>query len=254
MISNLAYAQKSSSLEAAKVRPLHQITGIVGDSTNSPIKGVTINLSSGADSLVTTTNDDGIFIFENVKSSIFKLTINAIGYENTFRKYYYNDSQKSIVLDPININVKALTLHEVKIDGRPSIVYKTDTVEYKASDYISPQNASVAELLKSMEGMEVGDDGSLRFQGQQVKKAKLNGKEFGGGDVAQAINNLPADIIEKVQIIDDYGDLATRTGVKNGESTKTLNLTTLRDKSVGNYGRITGSYGTDDRYNIDKGN
>jgi len=191
------------------------------------------------DTVRSATNADGIFVLKDVKSAVFVLTITSLGYQTSTRKYLQNDALKKLVLDPIILKSQANVLAEVKINGKPSIVYKTDTVEYKASDYKVRENATVDELLKKMEGMEVGSDGTLTHQGQQVTKARLNGKDYAGGNVAQAIQNLPADIVEKVQIVDDYGDEAARTGVKDGPPQKVLNITTKADRSVGNVGRIT---------------
>ncbi|HWZ34721.1 MAG TPA: carboxypeptidase regulatory-like domain-containing protein, partial [Mucilaginibacter sp.] len=226
-----------------------EVSGIVKDETGQTIIGAFVTLKSKADTLRTATNEDGIFIFKNVKYNIFNVTAESIGSQTVVKKYTYSDITLKVVLDPIVLKAKTNELNEVKINGTPSIVYKTDTVEYRASDYKVRENATLDELLKKMEGMEVGSDGTLTHQGQQVVRAKLNGKEFAGGSVAQAIQNLPADIIEKVQIVDDYGDMAARTGVKDGDPQKVLNVTTKADRSVGTTGRVIGQAGNDDRYN-----
>ena len=228
--------------------PSREVSGIVKDETGATVPGATVKLVSKKDTVAMATNDDGIFIFKNVKEATFVLTISELGYTTTVRKYLNNDAAKRVVLDPIVLKSKSNMLKEVKINGTPSITYKTDTVEYKASDYKVRENATLDELLKKMEGMEVGSDGTLTHQGQQVMKARLNGKDYAGGDVAQAIQNLPADIVDKVQIIDDYGDQAGITGIKDGDPTKVLNITTRADRSVGNMARVTASDGTDDRY------
>ena len=191
--------------------PFREVSGIVKDANAQTVTGATIMLVSKKDTLKTATNDDGIFIFKNVKMAVFVVTIKSIGYSTTVRRYLNNDAAKRIVLDPIILKNETNMLKEVKINGAPTITYKTDTVEYRASDYKVRENATVDELLKKMEGMEVGSDGSLTHQGQQVKKARVNGKDFAGGDVAQAIQTLPADIVDKIQIVDDYGDQAGRT-------------------------------------------
>lgn len=228
--------------------PLREVSGIVKDNTDKAISGVTITLTSTNDTLKTTTNEDGIFILKNVRQATFVITVSSIGYLTSTRKYLNNDIAKKIVLDPIILGTKTTELAEVKVNGTPSIVYKTDTVEYKASDYKVRENATLDELLKKMEGMEVGPDGTLVHQGQQVTRAKLNGKDYAGGSVAQAIKNLPAEIIEKVQIVDDYGDQAGRTGIKDGDPTKVLNVTTKKNRSVGNILRLTAGAGNDGRY------
>ncbi|RZA01873.1 MAG: hypothetical protein EOP47_09065 [Sphingobacteriaceae bacterium] len=104
--------------------------------------------------------------------------------------------------------------------------YKSDPNEYIADNHSVRANATVDDILKKIEGVEVSPDGSIAFQGQPVTGAKLNGKDFAGGDVAAAVKNLPADIVEKLQFIDDYGDQAARTGVRDGNPAKILNITT----------------------------
>jgi hypothetical protein len=116
---------------------------------------------------------------------------------------------------------------EITIDNKPTVIYKTDTIEYIAMDYAIRENAKVDEILKKAEGFEVDLNGGITFNGKNVTKARLNGKDYMGGDVAQAVQSLPADIIERLQVVDDYGDQAGRTGIRSGEPEKVLNLTTL---------------------------
>jgi uncharacterized membrane protein YgcG len=228
--------------------PLREVSGIVKDTTDETVIGATVKLKTATDSVSTTTNADGIFVFKNVKSATFVITITSVGYAPIVKRMLNNDAVPRLVLDPFILQAQKNMLAEVVINGTPSITYKTDTVEYRASDYKVRENATVDELLKKMEGMEVGTDGSVTHQGQQVTRARLNGKDYSGGDVANAIQNLPADIVEKIQIVDDYGDQAARTGIKNGDPQKVLNITTRADRSVGNLARISGGAGNNGRY------
>ncbi|MES2827993.1 MAG: outer membrane beta-barrel protein [Bacteroidota bacterium] len=229
--------------------PTREISGIVKDSTDLGVIGATVSLTSDKDTLKTSTNNDGVFIFKNVKSATYTILIQSIGYRSSPpMRFKQNDTSPRIVMDPIILKDESNTLNTVVINGTPSITYKTDTVEYKASDYVVRKNATVDELLKKMEGMEVGADGTLVHQGQSVTKAKVNGKDFIGGDLANAIKNLPAEIVDKIQIVDDYGDQAARTGVKDGDPSKILNITTRTDKSVGNMLNLNAAAGNDDRY------
>jgi hypothetical protein len=228
--------------------PVREISGIVKDSLDLGLPGVTVRLTSDKDTLVVGTNPDGIFVFKNVKSATYTLSLSMMSYKPLVGKYKQNDAIPRIVMDPIILKSSENTLNTVVINGAPAITYKTDTVEYKASDYIVRKNATVDELLKKMEGMEVSTDGSLTHNGESVTKAKLNGKEYLGGDLANAIKNLPAEIVDKIQIVDDYGDQAARTGIKDGNPEKILNITTRTDKSVGNLVRLNGAAGNNERY------
>ncbi|MBB6131482.1 TonB-dependent receptor [Mucilaginibacter lappiensis] len=241
--------QQTSVKTSASIPLSHQVSGFVQDSTGTAIFGATVKLKSAKDSILTTTDKEGVFIFNNVKMAEFVVTISEIGYTSTVRKYLNNDQTRKIVLEPITLRDQFYQLKQVTVNGKPTIVYKTDTVEYRASDYKVAAYATVDELLKKMEGIEVGRDGSLTHQGESVTRAKLNGREFGGGNVAQAIQNLPASIVDKIQIVDDYGDQAARTGIKDGNPTKTLNITTRADKSIGTIVGIVSQEGNNGRYN-----
>jgi len=242
-------AQDRPKAETPPPLPTREISGIVKDSTDLGVIGATVSLTSAKDTVKTSTNSDGIFIFKNIKSATYTIVVQSIGYASTPpMRFKQNDVTPRIVMDPIILKEQKNTLNEVVINGTPSITYKTDTVEYKASDYVVRKNATIDELLKKMEGMEVGSDGTLVHNGESVVKAKVNGKDFLGGDIANAIKNLPAEIVDKIQIVDDYGDQAARTGVKDGDPSKILNITTRTDKSVGNMLRLNSSAGNKDRF------
>jgi hypothetical protein len=241
--------QPQAPVAVAPALASRDVSGVIKDEHGETVIGASVVLKSAKDTISVGTNEDGVFIFKGVKSNTFNVTVNNLGSLPFVQKYAFSDTKKNVVLDPITLKTNAKELATVTINGTPSVVYKTDTVEYRASDYKVRENATVDELLKKMEGMEVGTDGSLTHQGQEVVRAKLNGKEYSGGSVAQAIQNLPADIVEKIQIVDDYGDQAARTGVKEGDPSKILNITTKADRSVGTTARITSQYGSAGRYN-----
>ncbi len=236
----------------AQIKPaaiaLRQVSGIVTDSADNAIIGASVTLSSKTDTLKTTTNEEGLFFFTNVKAWEFTLSVNAIGYRGFVKIGKYNDASPRLTLDPVVLRSSDQVLKEVVIRTGPSIIYKVDTVEYRASDYVVREGANIAELLNKMDGMIVDSDGSLIYNGNKVDKAKLNGREFLAGDVPTVTKNLPAEIVEKVQIIDDYGDQAARTGVKDGDPKKLLNITTKADRSIGHFARVNGGAGNDERY------
>lgn len=229
--------------------PFRTVTGIVQDSSGKPIEGATIKLKTTKDSLITNTVDKGKFTFKNVTTANFVLTVTHIGFQIYSRKMLNDEHTRSLQLDPIVLSMQSNMLGEVIVNGAPSINYKTDTVEYRARDYKVRPNVTVDEVLKKMEGFEVGTDGSVTHQGKPLTKVRLNGKDYVGGDLAQAIKNLPADIVDKIQVVDDYGEQAKRTGIKEGDPQKVLNITTRADRSVGNIARINGGVGNNNRNN-----
>ncbi|HCN83781.1 MAG TPA: hypothetical protein DIT07_09190 [Sphingobacteriaceae bacterium] len=174
--------------------------------------------------------------------------MSSLGYRNFVKIGKYYDATAVLIMDPVILKASDQMLKEVVIKGSPSITYKTDTVEYQASDYVVREGATVGDLLNKMEGMIVEYDGSLTYNGTRVDKARINGKDFISGDVSTVTKNLPADIVEKAQIVDDYGDEAARTGIKDGAPSKVLNLTTKASRSLGYFGTVGGGVGNDARY------
>jgi hypothetical protein len=110
-------------------------------------------------------------------------------------------------------------------------------------------NDNVETLLKKLPVVEVDKSGNVTAQGKQVSTVKVNGKEFFGGDVLTATRELNADMVDRIQVIDDYGDQAAFTGIKDGEASKTLNIDLKKDKNKGYFGNITAGAGTEERYN-----
>lgn len=247
-----AFVLNASAQTPANTRPaaleFRDVSGIVKDEKDDPVSGAVVLLKSPLDSVYTTTNANGIFIFKQIRRAGFYITVSGQGIPTTTKLYRNNDLTKQIVLDPFELKPpKAIELDEVMINGKPTIIYKQDTVEYKASDYKVREGDTLDELLKKMEGFE-NRGGQLYYNGQEIKNARLNGKDFLGGSVAQAITTLPADIIEKAQVVDDYGEQAAKTGIRNTEPTKTLNVTTKPDRSIGTIVQTEGRGGNNDRY------
>ncbi|MXV49889.1 outer membrane beta-barrel protein [Pedobacter sp. HMF7647] len=226
------------------------VSGIVRDSTGNSVIAATVKLTSPSDSLFTRSNADGEFSFSNVKSSQFTVSISSLGFRTLNKRFLYNNGTEKLTLDPIVLKTETNMLKEVVVKGAPSVVMKEDTVEYKASDYTLHDNAVTEDLLKKLPGVEVDKDGNVTAQGKSVTKVRVNGKDFFGGDVKTATQNLPADLIEKIQIVDDYGDQANLTGSKTGDPDKVLNIQIRPDKNKGYFANATAGLGNEDRYQL----
>ena len=225
-----------------------QVSGSVADSTGNNISAASVRLVSAKDTLAASTGEKGEFVFSNVKSSDFKVTITRLGFEIFSRSYKFEEGVSAITLPPITLKFESQLLNEVVISGAPKVTIKEDTVEYKASDYKLRENALTEDLLKKLPGVEVDKDGNVSAQGKSVTKVRVNGKDFFGGDVKTATQQLPADMIDKIQIVDDYGDQANLTGIKNGDPEKILNIEIRPDKNKGYMARGTVGGGNKERY------
>jgi len=132
---------------------------------------------------------------------------------------------------------------------RPPVEINNDTLEFNTENFKTQPNAVVEDMLKKMPGITIDADGTVKVNGQIVKRVLVNGREFFTGDVKMATKNLNADAVDKVQVFDKKSDQSTFTGVDDGNSEKTINLKLKKDHNNALFGKVTAGAGTDGRYN-----
>lgn len=223
------------------------VSGTVIDSTKLSVPGASVKLTSAeGDSAVVAADMNGKFTFSSVKGTKINVTVTSIGYQVLLKHYSLEAGTEPVSLGNIVIQVQNNQLNQVNIVGAPNpVTLKEDTVEYKISTYKVRDNAPVEDAIRKMPGVDVDKDGNVSAQGKSVTRVRVNGKDFFAGDLKTATQNLPADIVESVQIIDDYGDQANLTGVKTGEPNKILNINIRKDKNYGYSLQATAGEGSD---------
>ncbi|MGC4103241.1 outer membrane beta-barrel protein [Ferruginibacter sp.] len=228
-----------------------QVKGTVIDSaTKKPIDKAVVGLvvkSNTADTTYGFTNEKGEFSFDIVPASNFSVIITNSGFSPVAKFVPVKQQEKTINIGTVILASRATLLDEVVVESAPIIV-KEDTVEYRADAFKTKEGAVVEDLLKKLPGIDVDKDGNVKAQGKSVTRVKVNGKDFFGGDVKTATKELPANIVDKIQVIDDYGDQATVSGIKDGDPDKVINIQLKKDKNKGFFGRATVGAGTEDRY------
>jgi len=233
----------------AGAQELRTVQGRILDTAKSPIQKASVMLfyDTPGDTLRTLTGNTGYFIFNQVKNRPFYIKATSIGFGS--RVKMSSDTANKVDLGELALDPSFTTMQEIVI-STPPIVIKEDTVEFKADSFKVKPNAMVEDLLKRLPGVSVDKDGNVMAQGKQVTRVKVNGKDFFQGDVKTATRELSADMIDKVQIVDDYGDQSSMNGIRDGEPEKVLNLQLKKDKNKGVFGRLTAGAGTDERYQV----
>ena len=227
------------------------VTGIVEDAaTNMPVSNATIKLA-GADSseapMLTVSGAKGNFTFDGVSNGTYTLTVTSVGYAAQNKPVTVIDQNVNL---KINISKRAETLSTVFINGAPPPVKQNgDTLDYAANQYKVNPDATSEDLIKKMPGITVDKQtGAVTAQGETVQKVTVDGRDFFGNDATATLRNLPAEVVDKIQVFDKLSDQAQLTGFDDGNTTKAINIVTKKDMRNGNFGRIYGGYGTDDRY------
>ncbi len=229
------------------------IKGTVTDSSGNAIQGANlslISLAASKDTSKTVSKVDGIFSFSNVKTTKFKINASFVGYAAFAKLYSVTESSGIVDIGIIELSRKSKQLDEVIIVANRMVEIKEDTIEFKADSFKLKPDADVEALLKKVPGIQVDANGNVTAFGKSVTKVKVDGKDFFNGDIKTATKELPANIVDAVQVIDDYGDQAAFTGVKDGDPEKIINLKIKKDRNKGYFGRGQAGYGTDDRYTV----
>jgi hypothetical protein len=223
---------------------------LIDDSDQKPLKSATVFLLLRKDSstVQTTVSDSlGNFFFSGLANDSFIVKITAIGYQPSFSFVYQRAGENNI--GKIAVHHRGADLENVTVVTQTSpVTQKGDTVQYSASQYKVNQDATGEDLIKKMPGITVDRAGTVTAQGEQVRKVTVDGKDFFGDDATAALKNLPAEIIDKIQVFDRLSDQAQFTGFDDGNTTKSINIVTKTGVRNGQFGRVYAGYGTHDRY------
>ena len=225
------------------------IKGLVVDGDNNPLEFASIALLQQKDSLLikyTTTGADGRFELSEFKENTYLFQVYLMTYQANQR--VLKVTNLPINLGIIKLDKEVYNLNEVVVSAIVPIKIKQDTIAFNAKAFKVKQDDNVEDLIKKLPGVQIGTDGSVTAQGQEITKILVDGKEFFNNDPTIALKNLTADAIKSVQIIDEESDDARTTGIKDGEKTKIINLVLEDGKKTGYFGKMGAGIGTNDRY------
>lgn len=224
------------------------IKGKLLDETKQPAIGSSVILLNTDSSLVkgTTADLDGKFILENLDSKNYILKILSLGYKPLFKSVQITTT--SIDLGALNLKQASTNLKEVTVEAKQALATQNgDTTSFSSSAYKVNKDATAEDLVGKMPGITVVD-GKVQAQGEDVKQVLVDGKRFFGDDANAVLKNLPAEIIDKVQVFDKKSDQAQFTGFDDGNASKTINIVTKTQFKNGVFGKAYGGYGYDDKY------
>ena len=212
-----------------------------------PMIGAVVQVKTVTDSLLVSavTGADGTFEVNRPFIPTVLVEITFLGYQKISKTHNRGN--------PLDLGTLALVedtklLGEVVIEGQvPVGEVKGDTTSFNANAFRTRENADAEDLVRKLPGVTI-QNGEIQAKGEQVQRVLVDGREFFGSDPFMALRNLPADVIDRVEILDQRSDQSRLTGFDYGNYSRTINIVTRPDKNSGQFGRLYGGYGTDDRY------
>ena len=243
LFSPMAFAQQSGV----------NVTGsVVEQGSDTPIEQATVRLLNVKDSAMVrgvVSVRNGSFTLKNVKKGSYLLHITFIGYDPLYQPLQITGKKNPVNVGKLELSDGAIELGEAVVIGKaPEVTVRNDTVEYNADSYKVTEGSVLEDLLKKMPGVEVDSEGKITVNGKEVKKVMVDGKEFFSDDPKVASKNLPAKMIDKLQVLDKKSDMAQMTGFDDGEEETVINLTVKPGMKQGWFGNAYGGYGSKDRY------
>ena len=227
------------------------VSGVVVESdSQEPVAQTTVKLLRSDSTLVTggLTSLEGKFRVSAPKAGTYILQVTCVGFKPYTKRINVTDD-KDVAMGTLELKPDAIMLKGTTVTGNASkVIVKADTFIYNASAYRTPEGSVVEELVKRLPGAQVDDDGKITINGKEVKKIKVDGKEFMTGDTKTALKNLPTNIIERVRAYDQKSDLARVSGIDDGEEETVLDFGIKTGMNKGIMVNADLAAGTKDRY------
>jgi hypothetical protein len=229
----------------------YNVHGAIVDKTDSSgIPAVNVIIWQGSDTLgrkISSTSPEGAFSFSNVQPGTYTLKTLHLGYQTFVKSFTVQSADAD--LGTIVIVQSSSTLGKVQVEAvQVRVEQKGDTTQYNAASYKTNPDATAHDLVSKMPGV-TNEGGKVKVNGEEVKKVLVDGKEMFGEDADAALKNMPAEVVDKIQVFDQLSDQSMFTGFDDGQTSKALNIVTKQGKNNGQFGKVYAGYGTDNRYN-----
>jgi outer membrane receptor protein involved in Fe transport len=242
-------------LFTAPGQPVSQATGtisgkVVESKSNLPVEYANIVILNMDSSLVngSITTNEGIFIINHVPFGRYRMKVSFIGYEEVWvDTLFLNNRNKNIYFEKILLQQSAAVLTNVQITGQRSVLeMQIDRKVFNVDQSIVSQGQSATEVLETVPSVEVDMDGNVSLRGSGNVTILIDGRPSAmmGSDVATALKQIPANMIESIEIITNPSAKYDPEGMSG-----IINIKLKKDRKGGLNGVVSAGYGTWNKYN-----
>ena len=225
------------------------VSGKVTDSVQNPLAFANILAipeSDTEDVKFAITENNGIYKLGLSKNQNYKVTVSYLGY--TTQNLTISTTNQNLYKDFI-LKENPNQLNEVILNYTPPIIVKKDTITYKVDAFVTGEERKLRDVLKKLPGVEVDKLGNVLVQGKKITKVLVEDKLFFTGNSKLAVNNIPADAVDKIEILDNYNDVAMLKGLQDSDD-MAMNIKLKEDKKKFTFGDIEVGAGIKNRYLI----
>ena len=220
---------------------MSEVKAVVLDSlTNAPVAYASVYVIPSKDTTITNftlTDAKGEARLEEVPYGSYVFHVEMMGYRPIVKERYFREEEVDMGTIRLQVDEQFLQAATITDVGNP-IVVKKDTVEFNASSFRVGANAMLKDLLKRMPGMDITEDGKVKFNGEEIDKLTVGGRTFFFNDQSTALNNLPAAVVDKIRVIDRESEETRASGIQDGSREKVLDVALKKEYEQGWFGNV----------------
>ena len=221
------------------------ITGVVSDTINNPLESaniIALPKSEKGSLKFAIADNKGRFRLELDENIPYEITASYIGYKEQVLVLEANSSITShnFKLQPTGEQLKEIVIkHEYK-----PIVVKKDTLVFDVKAFTNGNERKLKEQLEKLPGVEVDKNGGVTVQGKKVTQFLVEDKSFFGGGTKLGVENIPADAVDKVEVIDHFNQVGFMKQVSDSDELA-MNIKLKEDKKKFVFGDIEAGIGNE---------
>ena len=223
------------------------VSGKVTDSLQQPLSYANILAIPKVDTQdirFAITEDNGSYKLRLVQNQSYQITVSYLGYKP--QAISVTTTTQDIVKDFV-LQENPDQLDTVELNYTPPITVKKDTITYSIDKFTTGEERKLREVLKKLPGIEVDRAGNVTVQGKKVTKVLVENKTFFTGDSKLAVNNIPADAVDKIEILDNYNEVAMLKGLQDSDD-MAMNIKLKADKKKFAFGDVELGVGIEKSY------
>lgn len=195
------------------------------------------------------TEEDGSFRLPARSAGQFIVKLSYVGFKTSYTPVTLTAANDSVSLGVVKLESNDHVLGTATVSVTAARVeQKEDTTMFNAAAYRVPEGSTLEALVDQLPGVEIDDNGTIKWNGKEVKELLVNGKDFFKGDTKVAMKNLPTDMVSKIKAYDKKSDYTEMTGIDDGEETTVLDIVTKRELNESWVSNVDLGIGTKDRY------
>ncbi len=227
---------------------MNHIEGLVTDSLNSPLPYTNIlakPLNPEVEMAFAIADEQGRYKLVLEKDREYLVSVRFLGFQPyNFKVKLTENSKKDIQLKQSNNE-----LDEVIVISDQAVTVREDTITYKTDVFTTGEERKLRQVLKKLPGVEVDKKGGVTVNGKKVNKLLVDGKDFFGGGTKLGVENIPAEAVDEVEVIDNYNEIGFLKGLSDSDK-MAMNIKLKKGKKKFAFGDLEGGGGIDNRYII----